>query len=273
VTHAATREKAIDAQAKALDAFAIEGIRHNIPFLSALMQHPRWREGNLSTGFIAEEFPDGFKPPRPEGEIAMRMAAVAAFVDHRLNERKRLISGQMREPGRVRFERERVVMLGADRHEVLVEDIDGGIAIVFGDGTSWPVDSGWRPGTPVWAGLVGGAPVAAQVRPILNGIALSHAGASAVARVYTHREAELAALMPEKVLAGAGKQLLCPMPGLVKAILVKTGQEVKAGEPLAMVEAMKMENVLRAERDGTVASIAAREGDSLAVDAVILEFA
>jgi propionyl-CoA carboxylase alpha chain len=242
VTHAPTREAAIDAQAKALDAFAIEGIRHNIPFLSALMQHPRWREGNLSTGFIAEEFPDGFKPPRPEGEIAMRMAAVAAFVDHRLNERKRLISGQMREPGRVRFERERVVMLGADRHEV-------------------------------WAGLVGGAPVAAQVRPILNGIALSHAGASAVARVYTHREAELAALMPEKVLAGAGKQLLCPMPGLVKAILVKTGQEVKAGEPLAMVEAMKMENVLRAERDGTVASIAAKEGDSLAVDAVILEFA
>jgi len=273
VTHAATREEAIEAQAKALDAFAIEGIRHNIPFLSALMQHPRWREGRLSTGFIAEEFPDGFKAPVPQGEIAMRMAAVAAAIDHRMNERKRLISGQMREPGRVRFERERVVMLGADRHEVVVEDIDGGIAVVFADGTSWPVESGWRPGTPVWTGFVGGQPVAAQVRAILNGIELAHAGASAQARVYTRREAELAALMPEKLLAGAGKQLLCPMPGLVKAILVKAGQEVKAGEPLAIVEAMKMENVLRAERDASVATIAAKEGESLAVDAVILEFA
>src|SRR3954466_919337 len=110
VTHAPTREQAIDAQSRALDAFALDGIRHNIPFLSALMQHPRWREGRLSTGFIAEEFPDGFKAPRPEGEIAMRMAAVAAAIDHRLNERKRLISGQMREPGRVRFERDRVVV-------------------------------------------------------------------------------------------------------------------------------------------------------------------
>jgi propionyl-CoA carboxylase alpha chain len=273
VTHAATREEAIDAQAKALDAFAIEGIRHNIPFLSALMQHPRWREGRLSTGFIAEEFPDGFKAPVPRGEIAMRMAAIAAAMDHRMNERKRLISGQMREPGWLRFERERVVMLGSDRHDVLVEDIDGGIAVVFTDGTSWPVESAWRPGAPVWTGFVGGDEIAAQVRPILNGMELSHAGASAAARVYTGREAELAALMPEKVLAGAGKQLLCPMPGLVKALLVKAGQEVKAGEPLAIVEAMKMENVLRAERDGTIASVAAKEGDSLAVNAVILEFA
>jgi propionyl-CoA carboxylase alpha chain len=273
VTHAATREEAINAQAKALDAFAIEGIRHNIPFLSALMQHPRWREGKLSTGFIAEEFPEGFKAPRPEGEIAMRMAAIAAFADHRLNERKRLISGQMREPGRVRFERERIVMLGAERHEVLVEDIDGGVAVLFADGTSWPVESGWRPGSPVWTGFVGGEAVAAQVRPILNGLELLHAGASAQARVYTRREAELVALMPEKVVAGAGKQLLCPMPGLVKAIFVKAGQEVKTGEPLAIVEAMKMENVLRAERDASVATIAAKEGDSLAVDAVILEFA
>jgi propionyl-CoA carboxylase alpha chain len=273
VTHAATREEAIDAQAKALDAFAIDGIRHNIPFLSALMQHSRWREGRLSTGFIAEEFPNGFEAPRPEGEIAMRMAAVAAAIDHRLNERKRLISGQMREPGRVRFERDRVVMLGSERHEVLVEDVDGGVAIVFADGTAWPVESGWRPGEPVWTGFVGGEAVAAQVRPILNGIALSHAGASVEARVYTKREAALAALMPEKVAAGAGKQLLCPMPGLVKAILVKAGQEVKAGEPLAIVEAMKMENLLRAERDAAIASVAAKEGDSLAVDAVILEFA
>jgi len=272
VTHAPTRLEAIEAQATALDAFAIDGIRHNIPFLSALMQHPRWQSGHLSTGFIAEEFPQGFKAPAPEGIVAHRMAAVGAAVDHLLNERKRQISGQMRHASAVKFERERVVMLGHEHHEVLVEDIDGGIAIVI-EGESWPVVSSWRPGEAVWTGTVGGETVAVQVRPILNGMVLSHAGTSAEVRVYTRREAELAALMPEKAEADTGKQLLCPMPGLVKAISVRTGQEVKAGEPLCMVEAMKMENVLRAERDGTISKIHAKEGYSLAVDATIMEFA
>jgi propionyl-CoA carboxylase alpha chain len=274
VTHAPTREEAIEAQANALDAFAIDGIRHNIPFLSAVMQHPRWREGRLSTGFIAEEFPAGFKPMQPRGDVARRLVAVAAWIDHTSNERKRRIAGQMRAPDSVRFERRRVVVLGGERREVLVEDApDAMTAIVFDDAIAWPVESAWRPGEPVWTGTVGGEHIAVQVRPLLNGMTLVHAGASVEARVYTRREAELAALMPEKAAAGLGKQLLCPMPGLVKAILVKAGQEVKAGEPLCMVEAMKMENVLRAERDATIAKVAAKEGDSLAVDAVILEFA
>jgi propionyl-CoA carboxylase alpha chain len=278
VTHAPTREAAIAAQSRALDAFAIEGIRHNIPFLSALMAHPRWREGRLSTGFIAEEFSDGFKPVQPQGEVGQRLAAVAAAIDHRLNARKRHISGQMRDPRFVRFESERVVLLGSDRHAFVLEEEDDNILLRFGDGEHGrvPVASNWRPGEPVWTGTVGAAgnaPIAVQVRPILNGVLLSHAGASVAARVYTRREAELAALMPEKTAAGAGKQLLCPMPGLVKAILVKAGQEVKTGEPLAIVEAMKMENVLRAERDVSIAKLMAKEGDSLAVDAVILEFA
>jgi propionyl-CoA carboxylase alpha chain len=283
VTHAGTREAAIEAQSRALDSFAIDGIRHNIPFLSAVMEHPRWREGRLSTGFIAEEFPDGFKPVQPEGETALRMAAVAAAIDHKLKQRKRHISGQMRDPSFVRFERERVVLLGNQSHQVSVIELEDGIAIEFRDasltpGDHWRVESGWRPGEPVWTGTVGSDAVghrqlAMQVRQILNGFVLSHAGASAEARVYTRREAELAALMPEKTTSGAGKQLLCPMPGLVKAILVKPGQEVKTGEPLAIVEAMKMENVLRAERDAAVARLMAKEGDSLAVDAVILEFA
>ncbi len=115
--------------------------------------------------------------------------------------------------------------------------------------------------------------IAVQVRPILNGLSLSHAGTAADARVYTRREVELAALMPERAVADTGKQLLCPMPGLVKSIAVREGQDVKAGEPLCIVEAMKMENVLRAERDATIAKIRAKEGDSLAVDAVIMEFA
>jgi len=272
VTHAPTRAQAIEAQATALDAFAIDGIRHNIPFLSALMQHPRWKSGKLSTGFIAEEFPQGFKMPAPQGEVALHMAAVGAAIDHLMNERKRHISGQMRGASAVRFDRERVVLLGSERHDVVIEDIEGGFAVVI-DGRSWPIESAWVPGQPVWTGTVGGKTVAVQVRPILNGMALSHAGTSAEVRVYTRREAELAALMPTRQEADTGKQLLCPMPGLVKAISVSQGQEVKAGEPLCIVEAMKMENVLRAERDGTIAKIHAKEGDSLAVDAVILEFA
>jgi len=272
VTHAPTRAQAIAAQAQALDAFAIEGIRHNIPFLSALMQHPRWQEGRLSTGFIAEEFPQGFKVPAPEGEVARRIVAVGAAIDHLLNERKRQISGQMRPASAVTFERERVVMLGAERHAVTVEDIEGGIAVVM-EGQAWPVVSSWVPGEPVWTGSVGGEWISVQVRPILNGAVLTHAGAAAEVRVYTGREAELAALMPEKAEADTGKKLLCPMPGLVKVVSVKVGQEVKAGEPLCIVEAMKMENVLRAERDATVSKIHAKEGDSLSVDAVIMEFA
>jgi propionyl-CoA carboxylase alpha chain len=272
-THAPTRTAAVDGMAEALDVFEIDGVRHNVPFLAALMAHPRWREGRLSTGFIAEEFPEGFKAPAPEGEIGRRMAAVAAAIDHLQNERKRRISGQMREHAFVRFDRERVVLLAGERHDVVIEDVDGGIAVAFADGTAWPVESHWRPGEPVWTGHVGGQLLAVQVRPLLNGLLLAHAGASAEARVYTRREADLAALMPEKAEADTGKQVLCPMPGLVKAIMVKAGQEVKAGEPLCIVEAMKMENVLRAERDATVQTVMAKEGDSLAVDAVILEFA
>jgi propionyl-CoA carboxylase alpha chain len=236
------------------------------------MQHPRWQSGKLSTSFIAEEFPQGFKAPAPEDIVAHRMAAVGAAIDHILNERKRLISGQMRSASAVKFERERVVVLGSQRHDVVIEDIDGGFAVRI-DGETWPIVSDWVPGQPVWNGTVGGETVAVQVRPILNGVVLSHAGASAEVRVYTRREAELAALMPERLEADTGKQLLCPMPGLVKAISVSAGQEVKAGEPLCIVEAMKMENVLRAERDGTISKVHAKEGDSLAVDAVILEFA
>jgi propionyl-CoA carboxylase alpha chain len=273
VTWAPTRAEAIESQGEALDAFAIEGIRHNIPFLAALMAHPRWRSGNLSTGFIAEEFPEGFVAPEPKGAIAQRMAAAAAAIDHKMNQRKRGISGQMRDPALLHFERDRVVVLAGESYPVTVDAVGGTLIVTGADGTTWPVSSDWRPGEPVWQGEIGGTRVAMQVRGLLNGVALQHAGAAAEARVYTQREAALAALMPVKEDVGSGKQVLCPMPGLVKAILVKEGQEVKNGEPLAIVEAMKMENVLRAERDATVAKIAAKEGDSLAVDAVILEFA
>jgi propionyl-CoA carboxylase alpha chain len=276
VTHAPTRIAAIDAQAQALDAFAIDGIRHNIPFLSELMQHPRWRDGALSTGFIAEEFPEGFKHAAPTGARAKTMAAVAAAVDLVLGERKRRISGQAASRPVTR-ERLRSVWLGETRIELDVAREGDVIAVQFvahgKEGAPVAVTSAWKPGELVWSGLIDGKPVAMQVRSVPNGFALSYQGTEIKASVYTEQEASAARLMPVKAASGSGKSVLCPMPGLVRAIAVVEGQEVKVGETLAVVEAMKMENVLRAERDGTVKKIFAKPGDSLAVDAVILEFA
>jgi propionyl-CoA carboxylase alpha chain len=291
VTHAPTRTQAISAQSDALDAFTIEGIRHNIPFLSALMQHPRWREGRLSTGFIAEEFPGGFHPIAPDPETANVLAAVAAAIDHVLGERKRRISGQA--AGRaVNRERRRAVRLGESEIslEIMRSDASSGrdpdlhgngasaaedvlVVDILGDGRARHVlASRWRPGDPVWHGTIDGEAILVQVRPVLNGFDLSHRGIEVRAYVYTASEAAAARLMPLKKAADSGKALRCPMPGLVISVAVTEGHEVKAGDTLAVVEAMKMENVLRAERDGVVKTIKAKAGDSLAVDAVIMEF-
>ena len=275
VTHAGTRAEAIDAQADALDSFVIDGIRHNIPFLSALMAHPRWRAGKLSTGFIAEEFPDGFHAHAPDGERALVLASVAAAIDHVLGERKRQISGQM--DGRsVTRESQRAVWLGETEYRLEVRRENGTIEVGFpgkGKGARRHLQSDWKPGDALWTGTLNSQPVAVQVRPVPNGFALAYRGVEAKAFVYTESEAGYARLMPPKKVADTSKLVLCPMPGQVVSIAVSEGQEVKAGETVAVVEAMKMENVLRAEIDGTVKKINAKPGDSLAVDAVILEFA
>ncbi len=276
VTHAPSRAAAIEAQATALDSFYVDGIRHNIPFLSALMHHPRWREGRLSTGFIAEEFPKGFAVRLPEGEVARRIAAVGAAIDHVLGERKRQISGQM--GGRiVQRERRRAVWL--DRQEIQLEVGREGeaIAIRFVDaegkvGNAHLLQSPWKPGDPVWQGTIDGHFVAVQARPIANGIRLAHQGVEVPVYVWTGAEAASARLMPVTTASDTGKKLLCPMPGLIVSIAVTEGQDVKAGETLAVVEAMKMQNVLRAEQDGTVKKVHAAAGATLAVDALILEF-
>jgi propionyl-CoA carboxylase alpha chain len=273
VTHAPTRSAAIAAQSDALDAFVVDGIRHNIPFLAALMSHPRWQAGKLSTGFIAEEFPSGFHAHAPEGEPAQVLAAVAAAIDHVLGERKRRVSGQL--SGRsVTRESQRAVWLGEREIKLEVNRTNNVIEVRMHGGKSGPVriQSDWKSGDPIWSGTINDKPATVQVRTILNGFALSYRGVETKAYVYTEREAGYARLMPAKKVADTGKQVLCPMPGLVVSIAVKEGQEVKAGETVAVVEAMKMENVLRAEIDGTVKKINAKPGDSLAVDAVILEF-
>jgi propionyl-CoA carboxylase alpha chain len=278
VTHAPTRLEAIDAQGVALDSFYIDGIQHNVPFLATMMQHPRWRAGNLSTGFIKEEFPEGFVPREPEGKDLMTLAAVAGAIDHLGNARRRDITHQM--SGRaMSFAKHRIVKIGGATVEIeALGVIPGPYYVSILDAKGQPtktleITSEWWPGQPVWVGTVEGAEVAVQVRPIANGMTLSYRGIQAPTYVYTKREAELAALMPAKVAADMSKYLLCPMPGLVKAINVEEGQDVKAGDNLAVVEAMKMENILKAERDGKVKKVAAKAGDSLAVDAVILEFA
>ena len=271
VTHAKTREQAIDAQADALDAFTIEGIRHNIPFLAAIMQRPRWRSGKLSTAFIAEEFPGGFERPRPTGAVARTLAGVAAAIDHVLGERKRRISGQSNSA--VTRERRRAIWLGNDEiHADVVREGDA-ITVLFEDGNSHVLTSKWIPGKPVWVGSLDGTAVAAHVRMIPNGFELAHRGVEVKAFVYTEREAAYARLMPVKTLSASEKSVRCPMPGLVVSLAVAEGQEVKVGETLAVVEAMKMENILRAERDGTIKNLRVKPGDSVAVDAVIMEFA
>jgi len=275
ITHASTRDEAIDAMSEALDAFYVDGIQHNVPFLTALMNHPRWRSGQLATGFIAEEYPDGFFPSEPDDEARGVLAAVALSMgalnrerlDH-LPGRLRPHSGAIREDWVVKIDKTYVPIRLAAGYPGTPVEID----VAIGDGPVTTVESDWAPGQALWSGSVGGRPVIVQVRPVLGGYRLDWQGFSVIAKVMTPRTAELDALMPEKLPPDTSKMLLCPMPGLVVSIAVEEGQEVKAGEQLAIVEAMKMENVLRAERDCTVSAIKAKAGDSLAVDAVIMEF-
>lgn len=275
VTHAPTREEAIDAMSSALDAFYVDGIQHNVPFLTALMNHPRWRSGMLSTSFIADEYPDGFFPALPDEAAVSVLAAVALSMgalererlDH-LPGRLRPHSGALREDWVVKVDKTYVPIRLAAGYPGTPIELD----VAIGDGPVMTVESDWAPGDPLWSGTVGSRPVTVQVRTVTGGYRLDWQGSSVVAKVMTQRAAELDALMPEKLPPDTSKLLLCPMPGLVVSIAVSKGQEVKAGEQLAVVEAMKMENVLRAERDCTVTAIKASAGDSLAVDAVIMEF-
>src|SRR5262245_18912943 len=277
VSHAPTREDAISLQAEALDAFVIDGVEHNIPFLAALMQHPRWKSGRLSTGFIAEEFKGGFRPRPLAGEDLEVLAAVAVAIDHLGNARRREFTDQMVGPG-VRLARRRIAEIGAER---LAAEVEGGllgptkVTLLAPSGAASKVlelASDWWPGEPVWQGTVAGRPVFVQVRGILNGYDLAYRGVRAKAYGYTEREAALGDLMLQKLSPDTTKHPTCAMAGPVKAIQARHGHDVKAGDALCIVEAMKMENVLRAEREGVVKSIKAKPGDSLAVDAVIMEF-
>ncbi len=265
------RARAIEEMRIALDAFELEGIGHNLPFLSAVMDHARFVSGDISTAFIAEEYPEGFAGVTLEEGLLRRVVA-AAVAMHRVAEiRRARISGRMGNHER-RVGDTFVVLAQGERFSVAVAADRGGATVRFEDGAELRVASGWTPGTPLARLTVDGTPLVMKVAKITSGFRLRLRGADLKVRVLSPRQAELQALMPEKEPADLSKFLLCPMPGLVVALHVEEGAEVFEGQALATVEAMKMENILRAERRGVVAAIRARIGASLAVDEVIMEF-
>ena len=256
-----TRIDAIERMCRALDEFYVRGVSHNVPFLAALMAHPRFRAGKLTTNFIAEEFKGGFTaahlPPR---DPAM-LAAVAAVADRIKGTRLGTTQDS------------RVVMLNREPLAVTVSAGNPGGFTVEADGRKIAVKTDWSPGEPLMRATIDKQQVVVQIDALASGWRLINEGGQAEALVLTPRQAELYALMPVKAAPDTSKFLLSPMPGLLASVAVSEGQEIKAGEALAVVEAMKMENVLRAVRDGTVKTLHAKAGDSLRVDQKIIEFA
>jgi propionyl-CoA carboxylase alpha chain len=274
VTHAPDREKAIAAMQAALDAYCIRGINHNIAFLNAVMANPRFREGNLSTNFIAEEFPEGFQGSEVTGETLDILIAVAAILEQQRSARAALISGQM--DGGVVFDPAKpadwVVMLaGQEAHPRTVTPENGAFRVT-GGAKDLLIETGAQLGDIVLPCFIDSRPVTVQVDRRGPALRLGYNGADIEALVLTPLAAKLAQRMPVKEPPDLSRFLLSPMPGLLMSLKVEEGQAVKAGEELAVVEAMKMENVLRAERDGTVVKVHAGPGESLAVDQAILEF-
>ncbi|HUK10441.1 MAG TPA: acetyl/propionyl/methylcrotonyl-CoA carboxylase subunit alpha [Stellaceae bacterium] len=267
----ADREQARLRLLDALDAFAVRGLNHNGAFLSALLAHERFIAGRFSTDFIAEEFPHGYGSASPPARAAATLTTVAAVVARRIDEAETGIAGQLQ--GRPAQPREDwAVVLGNKTHlRRIVSEGPGYRA--RSDDMSALVTTSWLPGYPLFRGTLDAEPLTVQVDRDGLALGLTHRGVTITALVLPPRGAELLATMPAKPEPDRSQHLLSPMPGLLVSIAVHEGQQVKAGEELAVVEAMKMENVLRAERDGTVAKLRAKPGDSLAVDQVILEFA
>lgn len=265
------RAAAIDGLSDALDAFYVRGVETNAAFLAALAAHPRVRSGDMSTNLIAEEYPDGFNSADLPDEDPAVTVAIAASIHAAYQARAAQISGQM--PGMERaVSATWVVAVGGEHHEVRVTAVDGGFDVVGADGAI-RVRTAWALGDPLFQARIDDEAITVQVERDAVGYRLTRGGRRSAVHVYHPHVAALATLMPVKEAPDMSKFLLSPMPGLLVSVAVSEGQEIKAGEELAVVEAMKMENVLRAERDGTVAAVKAVSGDSLAVDQVILEFA
>ncbi|MEH6545581.1 MAG: acetyl/propionyl/methylcrotonyl-CoA carboxylase subunit alpha [Sneathiella sp.] len=265
VTYGDTREDAIEEMGRALDAYEVKGIAHNVNFLNAVCNHPRFKSGNLTTGFIAEEYPDGFTGVELESDIYEKLAALAVLVQLRHSARsKKKVAERIGDSWIVSEGKEKSLA-------VHVEDIKGGIDAEI-NGAIIAVRSKWKPGKRFVKAEINGRKVIAQLELSRGIVQLTHAGAILKFAVQRPAVAELAKLMPVKVAPDMSKYLLCPMPGMIVSVQVEEGEEIKAGQTLAVVEAMKMENILRAENDGVVSKVNAGAGDTLAVDDIILEF-
>ncbi len=263
-TWAKTRLEAVDAMGTALEDFHIEGLGQNIPFLAAVMDQERFRSGKLSTNYIKDEFPGGFTGVAPTAFQRDLMAAVACAM-HRVLTR-RAAPQLMRDDWVVIENGERRLVRVTNGAALSVEFLDEGRTLTLKD-----ID--WRPGKPVFKGVLDGRAFAAQVEPAPEGFSIRHRAARAKVLVLTPRTAELHEKLPPKKAADTSKMVLSPMPGLVVTLDVAVGQQVRGGEAVAVIEAMKMQNIIRAERDGVVKAVNAQAGDSVAADEVLVEFA
>ena len=271
ITFGADRTEAIQHMRTALDSYYIRGVTHNIGFLSALIAHSRFQSGNITTNFIDEEYPDGFHPQDLPAEDPIIQVIVAASIHHAYQQRAASISGQVAGHGR-QFDDTWVVVTKDGHHPVTVRRMTNGYSVIV-DGTTHEFQTDWQPGEPLLRGnLADDENLVFQVERENIAYRLTHGGSQDDVLVLSPAHAELNALMPVKVPPDTSKLLLSPMPGLLISLAVAEGQEVKAGEELAVIEAMKMENVLRAERDAVVSSIKATTGESLMVDQVIMDF-
>jgi propionyl-CoA carboxylase alpha chain len=270
ITWGDNREEAIARMRSALDRFIIRGVSNNIAFLSALMAHPRYVAGNISTNMIAEEYPDGFHPEDLPHEDPVIIIAVAAAMVRRYRDRAACIEGQLRGHER-RVPAEWVVLMNGEYHPVTVVAAEGGYDVDY-QGKTHAVRSDWTFGRRLFSGTIDGREIFVQVERRNQTYRLSRGGSQSDVLILTPRAAELMQHMPVKAPPDTSRHLLAPMPGLLVSVAVVEGQEVKAGEELAVLEAMKMENTLRAERNGVVAKIHFEPGASLEVDETIMEF-
>jgi propionyl-CoA carboxylase alpha chain len=270
-TWAPTRADAIEEMRIALDRFELEGIGHNLPFLAAVMDHSKFTSGDMTTAFIAEEYPDGFQGVELNEAELRRIAASTAAMNRVAEIRRTKISGRMDNHER-RVGDNWVVSLQGKKFAVSVAADTDGSTVTFEDGASLRVEGDWTPGMMLADMTVDGAPLVMKVGKITGGFRIRNRGADLKVHVRSPRQAELALHMIEKLPPDTSKMLLCPMPGLIVKVDVEVGQEVQEGQALCTVEAMKMENILRAERKGVVSKINAAAGDSLAVDDIIMEF-
>ena len=266
ITWAPTRDAAADLQIEALDNFRIKGLGHNVDFLSAIMQHPRFRSGELTTGFIAEEYPEGFHGAATDSALKRKMAGLGATLMHAIEGRARDISGQLAET--LDAPTLWSVTVGGETFEVDLSSLE--VDILVG-GELMNLRQEYTIGDSMVTATIDGEAITVQLERTLTGLLMTTRGAKHEVRVLPARIAPYAALMVEKVPPDLSRFLICPMPGMLVMLHVAEGETVQAGQPLATVEAMKMENILRAEKEGVIAKINATEGESLAVDAVILE--